>query len=128
MRGRIESILGWCTVRNYRAGENPARWRGHLKKVLPEKTKVRKVRHHPARPFTQVSELIKELREREGVAARALEFTILTVARTNETTGAVPSEIDAADRAWTILADRMKPTAIIVCLCVRVRVKSFPRR
>ena len=107
VRGRIETILDWAAVREYRTGENPARWRGHLKKALPEKNKVRKVRHHPALPFAQMGEFMAELRAQQGVAARALEFTILSAARANETIGAVPSEIDA-EKAWNISAIRMK--------------------
>lgn len=108
VRGRIESILDWCAVRNYRTGENPARWRGHLKKVLPEKTKVREVKHHAALPYTRVAEFIAAIRTREGTAARALEFAILTAARTSETIGAMVGEVDQHERAWTISATRMK--------------------
>ncbi|MBV9636352.1 MAG: integrase arm-type DNA-binding domain-containing protein, partial [Methylobacteriaceae bacterium] len=108
VRGRIESILDWATVRGYRQGENPARWRGHLDKVLPAKTKVRKVKHHAALPYGEIPEFMAALRQRDGIAARALEFTILTVARTGDTIGATWDEVDLANRLWTIPAARMK--------------------
>jgi integrase len=108
LRGRIESVLDWAQARGYRTGENPARWRGHLDHLLPAKSKVRRVRHHPALPYGDVSAFLGELRQREGVAARALEFTIMTAARTGEVTGARWSEIDLAAKVWTIPGDRMK--------------------
>ena len=108
VRGRIESVLDWATARGYRKGENPARWRGHLENLLPKKTKVRRVEHHAALPYTELGEFIAELRQQEGVAARALEFAILTVARTGEVIGAKWSEINLAERLWTIPAERMK--------------------
>ena len=108
VRGRIESVLDWATARGYRKGENPARWRGHLENLLPKKTKVRRVEHHAALPYPELDEFIAELRQQEGVAARALEFAILTVARTGEVIGAKWSEINLAERLWTIPAERMK--------------------
>jgi integrase len=108
VRGRIESVLDWATARGYRKGENPARWRGHLENLLPKKTKVRRVEHHAALPYTELGEFIAELRQQEGVAARGLEFAILTVARTGEVIGAKWSEINLAERLWTIPAERMK--------------------
>jgi integrase len=87
LRGRIESVLDWAAVRGYRQGENPARWRGHLAKLLPARAKVRKVEHHAALPYDELPAFLEILRGQEGVAARALEFTILTVARTGETIG-----------------------------------------
>ena len=108
VRGRIETILDWATARGYRQGENPARWRGHLENLLPARGKVRRVAHHPALPFAQIGAFIAELRRQEGVAARALEFAILTAARTGEVIGARWSEISLGDRVWTIPADRMK--------------------
>jgi integrase len=108
VRGRIESILDWAKVRGYRDGENPARWRGHLDKLLPAKAKIAPVRHHAAMPFADLPGFIELLRQQEGVAARALEFTVLTAARTSEVLGAKRSEIDRAGRMWTVPAERMK--------------------
>ncbi len=88
------AILDWARVRGYRAGENPARWRGHLDKLLPARGKVRKVEHHAALPYAELPGFLVALREQEGVAARALEFTILTAARTGETIFARWSEFD----------------------------------
>jgi integrase len=108
VRGRIESVLDWATARGYRQGENPARWRGHLENLLPKKSKVRRVEHHAALPYGEIAPFITELRQQEGVAARALEFAILTAARTGEVIGAEWDEIDFAERLWTVPADRMK--------------------
>src|SRR5215471_17840092 len=94
VRGRIESILDWAKVRGYRAGENPARWRGHLDKLLPARSKVRRVEHHAALPYAELPEFLVGLREQGGTAARALEYAILTAARTNEVIGARWNEID----------------------------------
>ena len=87
LRGRIESILDWAKVRGYRERENPARWRGHLDKLLPSRGKVRKVKHHAALPYAELPDFIAGLRAQEGIAARALEFAILTAARTGEVIG-----------------------------------------
>jgi integrase len=108
VRGRIEVILDWARVRGYRIGENPARWRGHLDKLLPAKSKVRKVEHHPALPYGQIGTFINALREREGSGAKALQFTILTVARTDETISMRADEIDMAAKLWTVPPQRMK--------------------
>jgi integrase len=108
VRGRIESVLDWATARGYRQGENPARWRGHLDNLLPAKAKVRRVEHHAALGYDELAEFIVELRQQEGVAARSLEFAILTAARTSEVIGAQWSEFDLSARLWTIPAERMK--------------------
>jgi integrase len=108
LRGRIESILDWARVRGYRDGENPARWRGHLDKLLPARAKVRKVEHHAALPYGELPDFMAEIRRHEGVAARALEFAILTAARTGEVIGARWGEIDLAAHLWTVPASRMK--------------------
>jgi integrase len=108
VRGRIEAILDWATAREYRQGENPARWRGHLDKLLPARGKVRKVEHHAALPYTELPGFLVALREQEGIAARALEFTILTAARTGETIFAGWNEMDLLDKTWTVPAERMK--------------------
>ncbi|MGA7809091.1 tyrosine-type recombinase/integrase [Bradyrhizobium sp.] len=106
LRGRIEAVLDWATVRGFRQGENPARWRGHLDKLLPARAKVRQVKHHAALPYDELPAFITALRAQEGVAARALEFLILTAARTGEVIGARPEEVK--DKIWTVPAGRMK--------------------
>jgi len=111
VRGRIESVLDWATVRGYRQGENPARWRGHLEKLLPARRKVAAVEHHAALPYAELATFMADLRQREGTAARALEFAILTAARTGEVLGARWSEIDLEARLWTVPAGRMKGSA-----------------
>lgn len=108
VRNRIESVLDWATVRGYRTGDNPARWKGHLGEVLPARHQIAKARHHAALPFTQIPQFMEELRARDGISARALEFTVLTAARTGEVTGARWSEIDLAAKVWTVPAGRIK--------------------
>jgi integrase len=108
LRGRIESVLDWATVRGYRTGDNPARWRGHLDKLLPARSKVRKVKHHAALAYVEMSAFMEALRAQEGIAARALEFTILTAARTGETIGAIWKEINWREKYWAVPASRMK--------------------
>jgi integrase len=108
VRGRIENVLDWARARHYRSGENPARWKGHMENLLPAKSKVRKVRHQPALPFGQMGGFIEDLQLRKGVSARALEFTILTAARTGEAINATWDEIDLKAGTWTVPAERMK--------------------
>jgi integrase len=108
IRQRIENILDWAKVREYRAGENPARWRGHLDKLLPARGKIRQVKHLAALSYGKLPAFLIELREREAAAARALEFAILTAARTGEVIGARWNEIDLLDKTWTVSAARMK--------------------
>jgi len=108
VRGRIESVLDWARVRGFCAGDNPARWRGHLSQLLPPRRKVRATRHHPALAYSEVPGLMAELRERQGTAARALEFLILTGARTSEALGATWAEVDTEARLWTVPASRTK--------------------
>jgi integrase len=108
LRGRIESVLDYATAHGWRTGENPARWRGHLAKLLPPPDKIAKVEHHAALPWPQIGAFMAELRDQAGVAARALEFTILTAARTGETVGACWAEIDLQANVWTVPAERMK--------------------
>ena len=81
VRGRIEGVLDWATVHGYRDGENPARWKGYLDKILPKPSNVSKVKHHTALPHGEVGAFIADLQEREGIAARALEVLILTACR-----------------------------------------------
>jgi integrase len=108
VRGRIERILDWAKVRGYRDGDNPARWRGHLDHLLPARGKVRRVKHHAALPYAQLPTFMSALRTRNATAARALEFAILTAARTGEIIGAKWEEVDFAGRVWVIPAERMK--------------------
>jgi integrase len=108
LRGRIEAVLDWATVRGYRSGDNPARWRGHLDHLLPARSKVRAVKHHAALPYAEINALVTLLRSQEGIAARALEFVILTAARTGEVLDARGAEIDMRAGVWTIPGERMK--------------------
>ncbi|MGE3476401.1 MAG: tyrosine-type recombinase/integrase [Rhodospirillaceae bacterium] len=108
IRGRIEMILGWAKVRGYRQGDNPARWKDHLDKLLPKPSKVRKVKHHPALPYNEMATFMSKLRRQEGIAARALEYTILTAARTTETLESDWTEIEDKDLAWMVPEGRMK--------------------
>jgi integrase len=108
VRGRIESIIDWATARGFRRGENPARWRGHLENLLPRRSKVRRIEHHAALPYDEIGAFMVELRRLESAGARALEFTILTAARTGEVTGARWAEINLAERLWIVPAARMK--------------------
>jgi integrase len=108
LRGRIEAVLDWATVRGYRNGENPARWRGHLDKLLPARSKVHKVKHHSALPYNEMADFIAALRNQEGIAARALEFLIMTATRTGEIIGARWDEVDLKDKIWVVPPDRMK--------------------
>jgi integrase len=108
VRSRIEAILDWAKARNYRDGDNPARWRGHLENLLPHRAKVQKVVHQPALPYDQIYDFVSELRQREGMSARALEFVILTACRSSEGLGSVWSEIDLAKRLWVIPENRIK--------------------
>jgi integrase len=108
VRGRIESILDWAIARGYRAGENPARWRGHIENLLPKKGKIRRVEHHASLPYSEISTFVAELRAQEGIAAHALEFAILTAARTGEVIGARWDEINIAEGLWIVPAERMK--------------------
>jgi integrase len=108
LRGRIEQVLDYATAHGWRAGENPARWRGHLAKLLPSPKKIAKVEHHAALPWEGIGAFMVALREQEGTAARALDFTILTGARTGETIGATWAEFDIEAAVWTIPGERMK--------------------
>jgi integrase len=107
VRNRIELILNFAAARGYRNGDNPARWED-LKHILPQPAKVAPVEHHAAMPYAAVPTVVAELRRREGVAARALEFLILTAARTGEVLNATWNEIDLEDKVWIIPAERMK--------------------
>lgn len=108
VRGRIEKVLDRAKVLELRIGENPARWRGHLDQVLPAKSQVAPVEHHPALPYTEIPDFMAKLRARESISARALEFTILTAARTGDTIGGKLGEIDQAAKLWTVPKERLK--------------------
>ncbi len=116
VRGRVESVLDWATARGYRSGENPARWKSHLENLLPRPSKAKAAvrrdngrgEHHAALPYGEIAAFIAELRQQKGVAARALEFGILTAARTGEVIGARWQEIDLVAKVWTVPAERMK--------------------
>jgi integrase len=108
IRGRIESVLNWAKAREYRTGENPALWKGHLDNLLPARSKIAKVKHHAALPYDQTSQFIDALRRQDGIAPLALEFAILTAARTGEIIGARWDEIDLAEKVWAVPASRMK--------------------
>lgn len=108
VRGRIERVLAWATVAGYRTGDNPARWTGHLKELLPPKTKVAAVEHHNAVPYRDMPQFMARLVAKRGTSARALEFAVLTAARTGEVIGAKWSEIDFGAKVWTVPAERMK--------------------
>lgn len=108
VRGRIEAILDWAKARGYRTGENPARWKGNLDHLLPARSKVRRVEHHAALAYVEIGAFTRDLREQEGNSARALEFLILTCARTSEVLGATWDEIDFENALWTVPAHRIK--------------------
>lgn len=108
LRGRIESILDWASVRKLRQGDNPARWRGHLDKLLPRPSKIAPHKHHPALPIDDTSDFIRKIQKMETVGARALEFLILTVVRTGGILGARWDEINWKDAIWTVPGERMK--------------------
>jgi len=108
VRGRIERILDWAKVRDYRDEENPARWRGHLDKVFPPRAKIRKAKHHAAVPIDDLPAVYAKLAASSGIGAKALRFTILTAARPGETTGATWSEVDRNNGLWAIPPERMK--------------------
>jgi integrase len=108
VRSRVECILDWAAARGHRSGPNPAQWRGHLDKLLPRRSKVAPVEHHPALPYRDLPEFMAKLRSRTGVAAKALEFTILNAVRSGEVLNAVWSEIDPVAATWTIPGSRTK--------------------
>jgi integrase len=108
IRGRIEIVLDWAKFREYRSGENPARWRGHLQLALARPEKIAPHQHHAALPYAAIGELMADLRGRDSTSARCLEFLILSAARTGEVIGATWDEIDLAQKIWTVPAGRMK--------------------
>jgi integrase len=108
VRGRIETVLDWASARGHRNGDNPARWRGHLQRLLPARAALAPVKHHKALPYAEVPAFMAALRQQAGTAARCLELTILTAARTGEAIGARWSEVDLEAKLWRVPAGRMK--------------------
>lgn len=110
VRQRIERVLDWATTQKLREGENPARWKGHLENLLapPRKIPDAQVKHHAALPVADLPQFMIDLRQQAGIAARALEFAILTAARSGEVLGATWSEVDLENNLWTVPANRMK--------------------
>jgi integrase len=108
VRGRIEAVLDWAGARGYRPKENPARWQGNLSMLLPSRSRMGRIVHHPAMPYADIPAFMPTLRASGEVAAKCLEFVILTAARTSEATGARWSEFDLEQKVWTVPAERMK--------------------
>ncbi|OOG47668.1 site-specific integrase [Rhodanobacter sp. C01] len=108
VRGRIESVLAWATVRKFRTGDNPAAWRNHLDQLLPKRSKVQKVEHRAALPYSDIPQFMTKLRLRQGLSARALELQILTATRPGEAAGAQWEEFNVPAATWIIPAERMK--------------------
>lgn len=131
LRGRIEKVLSWAAFRGLRPkGDNPARWKGHLETELVAHKDLRKPKHHAALPYGEVGAFMANLRERKGVAARALEFSILTAARSGETRGATWLEIDLGAKVWTIDGSRMKAGKehrVALCDEAVALLKALPR-
>ena len=111
VRGRIENVLDAAKAKGLRTGENPARMRGHLEHLLPKRSKAA-VKHHAALPYAVMPAFMADLRKRDGVAAKALEFAILTAARSGEVRGMTWIEVDLAAKLWTVPAGRMKASEI----------------
>ena len=107
LRGRIERVLDAAKAQGFRTGENPARWRGHLDQLLPKRQQLTRG-HHAAMAYADVPAFIKDLQARQATAALALEFAILTAARSGEVRGARWKELDLDLGVWTVPADRMK--------------------
>ncbi len=130
VRQRIETVLSWATVSGYRRGDNPARWRGHLDAVLPKPNKLKGVKHFEALPWQDIGAFMKDIRQRQGMAARALEFIILTACRSGEARYATWHEINLDDGVWTIPAARMKAGrehTVPLCEDAINSLKALPR-
>lgn len=108
IRGRLESILDWCTVQGRRSGPNPARWRGHLDQLLPNPARIAPVEHHAAVDWREAPAVFARIAQVEGISAQALRLLILTCVRTTELLAATWPEIDIAAATWTLPAGRMK--------------------
>jgi integrase len=130
LRGRIEAVLAWATVSGFRQGDNPARWRGNLEVALPKPKKITRVKHFAALPWQDVPAFIEELHKQKGQGAKALEFAILTAARSGEVRGATWDEIDMDGKLWTIPAERMKagkPHRVPLTPAALALLKPLPR-
>jgi integrase len=130
VRMRVERILSWATAQGYRSGDNPARWDKHLDNLLPPQAKVAPVKHHAALPYADVPDFVLDLRGRDGVAGTALEFLILTAARTGEVIGAEGGEFDLKAKVWTVPAGRMKGAKqhkVPLCKRAVALLKDLPR-
>ena len=108
VRGRIESVLGWATTSGFRSGENPARWKGHLENLLATISRAQRVKNYPSLEWARIGDFVRNLRQRDGTAARALEFAILTASRSGAVRGAKWCEIDLTAKLWIVPAARMK--------------------
>ena len=108
LRQRLEQILAFATVCGYRKGDNPARWKGHIDAILPKPSKIKKVKHFPALDWREIGAFMADLRKRDGMGARCLEWIVLTACRSGEARPATWDEIDVERCVWTIPADRMK--------------------
>jgi integrase len=108
VRSRLEKVLGWATVHGYRAGENPARWSGHLSEVFPRRAAVRDIKHHPALPYVELPQFMRLLERTPGIGSWVMRFLILTATRTTEARAAEWVEFDLHQRLWCIPAERMK--------------------
>lgn len=108
LRGRLESVLNWATTRGYRHGPNPARWKGHLDNVLPAPSAVANAGHHAALSLDDLGGFMDSLRAQSGMSAKALEFGILTAARSGEVRGARWREFDLETEVWIVPGERMK--------------------
>jgi integrase len=129
VRSRIEAILDWATEHGYRTGPNPARWRGQLDQVLCPRSRVAKPRPHAALPFAEVEAFMARLREQEGIAARALEFALITAARSREILEAKWADIDLETRVWIVTGDArsIRPRTIpLSCAAVQVLESLSP--
>jgi integrase len=135
VRQRVEAVLDYCAAHGWRDDANPARWRGKLKALLPEPSKVKRVVHHPALPYVRAPEFYRALSERPGMAARCLEFVMLTACRSGEARGATWREFDLAAGLWTIPGERMKagkehvvplPEPVLALLASLPRLEGCP--
>ena len=130
LRGRIESILDWATTSRFRQGDNPARWRGHLDNLLADPSRSKRTAHHPALPWQEVGAFMADLRQREGVAARAVELAILSAGRSGEVRLSTWAEFDLDAALWVIPADRMKAERehrVPLSVAALALLKSMPR-
>lgn len=130
LRGRLEAILDWASVQDYRSSENPARWKGHLDKLLPKPSELHKVNHFAALPYEQIYDFMNELDDRDATSAQALRLLILTATRSGEVRGAKWSEINLDKAVWLIPAERMKAKVEhIIPLCDKSLsiIQSLPR-